>query len=201
MEDIKIVEKQELGDPGPTMVFIFTMITMLFWGLYAGIFKGNTSLVIGLIQLACFPAYLTGAIIFFMKNDSVNGNAFLIFATLFGGVGGVCNIAAHFGQVYSWGLDGTLSAIPFIWGGISILPVLVLIRKAPALSFLVFAAAAIFLILIGFISLGLLPTFLNVVVKWLGLFVAVGGFYNCLDGLLTCGGAKGLPQIPALFKN
>lgn len=60
-------EKQERpGDPGPALTFIFTMLTMEFWGIQAGIFNGPTMLSVGLVQIACFIPYLIGAILFFI---------------------------------------------------------------------------------------------------------------------------------------
>lgn len=200
MEEKQLQQEVHWGNAAPAMTFIFTMITMLFWGMFQGIFSGKTELIVGLIQLACFPAYLIGAISFLRNGDSLNGNVFLIFATLFGGIGGVSNVAAHFGTLYGWGLDPSITAIPFIWGGVALVPIVIILRKAPAMSFLVFFTASIFLIAFGLVSLGILPISLYPIFKWMALFIAVVGLYTCLDGLLQIGGGKGIPQGPSIFK-
>lgn len=53
--EIGTFEKNErLGDPGPALTFIFTMLTMEFWGINAGIFSGPTMISVGVVQIACF---------------------------------------------------------------------------------------------------------------------------------------------------
>ena len=204
-QPIEIVDQNKaLGNPSPALTFIFTMLTMEFWGIYAGIFTENTNLflAVGLVQIACFAPYLIGAVIFFLKGDSVNGNAFLIFATVFGGVGGFCNTAIGLSPVLGLNINEQMSAIPFIWCGISVLPVVWLIRKgADKVTFICFVCAAVFLTLVGFNGIGALTgNVVMEVIKWLSLIVALTGFYSCLNGLLVCGGSKGMPVGSPFFK-
>lgn len=196
MEEKKVF----LGDPSPAMTFIFTMITGLFWAWFAGVYRGSVFLPIGVVQLACFPAYLIGAIIFYQRGESLLGIVFTIFATLFGGIGGLLNVVTHFGIIYNWGLDASVSAIPFIWGGISMIPVCYILRKIPLLTLLVYINVAVFLIVYGLVTLAVLPASLLVACKWMALFIAVAGLYTCLDGILQAGGCKGLPCGPSIFK-
>jgi len=186
IKEIKIVEKKDqLGNPGPALTFIFTMLTMEFWGIYAGIFTGPTIMAVGVVQIACFVPYLIGAILFFCKGDSTNGNTFLIFATLFGGVGGFSNTTIGFANIMGWQICAQMAAIPFILGGISILPVLWVIRKAAdKVTVICYLTAAFFLILIGLVSLNVLSVNWNPIIQWLGLIVTTTGFYSCFNGLL-----------------
>jgi hypothetical protein len=211
MEETNSVKKIEIasqsnaiGNPAPALTFIFAMLTMEFWGIYAGIFAENTNLflAVGLVQIACFAPYLIGAILFFLKGDSVNGNAFLIFATVFGGVGGFCNTAIGISTIFGFGINEQMAAIPFVFCGISVLPVVWLIKGgADKVTFICFVAAAIFLTLVGLNGLTVLTGDLVMeIIKWLSLLVGVTGFYSCLNGLLTCGGSKGLPVGKPFFK-
>lgn len=187
-------KKEQLGDPGPALTFIFTMLTMEFWGINAGIFTGPTMISVGVVQLACFIPYLIGAILFFLKGDSVNGNIFLIFATIFGGVGGFCNTIIGFANIMDWPICTQMTALPYIMGGISIFPTLWVIRKAAdKVTVICYLAAAFFLTLTGLVSLNILSGSWNQIIQWLCLTVVVTGFYSCLNGLLVCGGSRGIP--------
>lgn len=192
--------QKNIGDPAPAMTWIFTLITMLFWGWFAGIYDGGLELPVGIVQLACFPGYLVGAIIFFQKGESLNGVVFMLFATLFGGIGGGLNLVAHFNNVYDWGLSSAVSGIPFIWGGVAMVALCYILRKIPILTLAVYAVVAIFLIIYGLITLGVMPPFWLVPCKWMALFIAIGGLWGAMDGMLKAGGEKGLPCGPSLFK-
>ena len=202
IKEIKTVEKKDhLGNPGPALTFIFTMLTMEYWGIYAGIFTGPTIMAIGVVQIACFVPYMIGAVLFFCKGDSINGNVFLIFATLFGGVGGFTNTTIGFANIMGWQMCTQMPAIPFILGGISILPVLWVIRKSTdKVTAICYLAAAFFLTLIGLVNLNILSTNWNPSIQWLGLIVSITGFYSCFSGLLLGGGSRGLPVGKPFFK-
>lgn len=202
IKEIKIEEKKnQLGNPGPSLTFIFTMLTMEFWGIYAGIFTGPTIMAVGVVQIACFIPYLIGAILFFCKGDSTNGNVFLIFATLFGGVGGLTNITIGFSNIMGWQICTQMTALPFILGGISILPVLWVIRKsADKVTVICYLAATCFLTLTGLVSLNILSANWNPFIQLFGLIVTITGLYSCLNGLLLGGGSRGIPVGEPFFK-
>jgi hypothetical protein len=184
-----------IGDPGPALTFIFTMLTMCFWGIYAGIYDGPTELAVGLVQLACFLPYLVAAVLLFVRGDSMNGNIFLIFAALFGAVGGFLNIAAGLMEPLGFTMCTQLAAIPFLWGAIVLVPMLASIWKtASAAASLCFASIIIFLTLMALVGLGVLPESANVIIKWLCLFAAVDGFYTAINALLDIGGLKKFPE-------
>ena len=196
MEDNKI----ELGNPGPAMTWIFTMLTMLFALWFAGIWSGSLPLAVGVIQLACFPAYLVGAIVFLKKGDSLSGIVFLVFATLFGGIGGILNVIAHFDTVFNWGIDPAVGGIPFLWGGIVMIPVCIALRRIPVLILAVYFMVSPFLIVYALVVLGVLGYGVLVACKWMGLFIAIGGLYVCCADIIRIGGDKGLPCGPSIFK-
>ncbi len=135
MEEDKIIKVKlvdtpnQIGNAGSALTFIFTMITMCIWGIYAGIYTGPATLAVGIVQFACFIPFMVGALLFYFKGDSLNGNAFLIFATLFAGVGGLSNIFLGFAEIFGWQMSNQLTCIPFIWGGICIAPITWVLRK------------------------------------------------------------------------
>ncbi|MFC2946820.1 hypothetical protein [Virgibacillus sediminis] len=190
-----------IGDPGPALTFIFTMLTMCIWGVYAGIYTGPTSLAVGLVQLACFLPYLICSILFYLREDTMMGSICLIFAVLFGGVGGFLSIAEGLSHLYGFEMSSQLSAIPFFWGAVSLLPLLLSIRKtASAISFLCFSGVVVFLTLITLVSFGILSEAANVAIKWICLFVAVSGLYTFVNSLLRIGGSRTMPEGKPLFK-
>lgn len=186
---------RSIGDPGPALTFIFTMLTMCFWGIYAGIYEGPTSLAVGLVQLACFVPYLIGAIVYYLRGDSMNGTVFLAFATLFGAVGGLLNVAAGLKGMLGFEMCTQMGAIPFIWGSLILLPLIASIWKtASAAGTLCFISIVIFLTLMALVDLGVLPESTNTLIKWLCFFTAVDGYYTGLNSMLAIGGLKKLPE-------
>lgn len=159
-------------------------------------------MAIGIVQLACYIPYMILAVIYYLKNDTLNGSVFMIFATLFGGVGGGINIVAGIGELEGFVLSPEISAIPYFCSALSVLPLLISVRKqASAISFFCFSAVVIFLSLPMFVTYGILPAKeTNLVIKYLYLFVAVTGFYTMFNGLLAAGGCKTLPEGKPLFK-
>lgn len=195
------MEKKQIGEPGAGMTFIFTMLTMCIWGSYAGIYTGNAALALGLVQFSCYIPYLLGAIILYIKGESLLANIFLIFGTLFGGVGGLTNIAAGIGEIKGFTISPEMTAIPFFWGAVSLIPLLICIRKtASKVVFLCFSAIPVFLTLMLLVTYGILPSSTNVVIKWLCFFVAISGLYNMFNTLLANGGEKPLPEGKPFFK-
>lgn len=193
--------KVNIGDPSPALTFIFTMLCMCIWGAYAGIYKGPVSLALGLVQLACFIPYLLCAILFYLRGDTMMASICLIFTALFGGVGAFLNILSGIAEIKGFQVSSQLAAIPFLWGAVSMVPLLISIRKkASAVSFLCFTGVAVFLTLMTFVSFGLLPSATNGIIKWVLLFVAASGLYTFVNSLLLAGGCKCMPEGKPLFK-
>ncbi|MEG0681583.1 MAG: hypothetical protein RR581_08150 [Eubacterium sp.] len=194
------IRNEQLGDPTPSMTFLFILIMMVFWSMFTGISSGPTELLLGCIQLALFPGYFVGSILYYMKGDTLNGTVFMIFGTVFGVLGGLTNIAVHFSNLYNWGVDPHISTIPLLWTSLTLIPIMVAYRKSPALIFLVYGLASAFLLIFSCWSLGWLPTGLAVIFKWIVLTITVGGLYVFSDGILKSAGDKGLPLGSPFFK-
>ncbi|MEI3609780.1 hypothetical protein [Pseudogracilibacillus sp. SO10305] len=191
----------KIGDPEPALTFIFTMLTMCIWGVYAGIFTGPTSLALGLVQISTFIPYLICSILFYLRGETMMGTICLIFATLFGGIGGVLSVAEGLSYILGFEMSTQLGSIPFLWGAISLIPLLISVRKtASALAFLCFTCVVFFLTLITLVSFGLIPESANLLIKWTCLFVATSGIYTFVNSLLRASGCKCMPEGKPLFK-
>lgn len=191
-----------LGDVSPSLTFIFTMLTVVIWGNYAGIYTGPTALAIGCVQLASYIPYLVGAVLLFVNRESLTGNIFFIFSVLFGGVGAFLNLATGISEICGYEMTTQMAAIPFFWGAIAMIPFVFAIRKdTSAVSFLCFSAVILFLTLMMFAAFSIGPVeVLNTIIMWLMIFVAVSGCYTMFNALLVQGGCKPLPEGKPLFK-
>ncbi|MEG0379552.1 MAG: hypothetical protein RR614_13835, partial [Eubacterium sp.] len=84
MEDHeKNLKNDPIGDPSPAMTFIFMMVMLVFWGMFAGVVKGKTEILLGCIQLAMFPGYMLGAYLFYKKGNTLFATLYMMFATVF----------------------------------------------------------------------------------------------------------------------
>ena len=207
MESVKSRSEREapirkIGDPGPALTFIFSMLAICFWGNAQGLYSGESILAIGIVQLACYVPYMICSVMYYLRGDTLNSAIFMIFSTLFGGVGGGINLAIGIGQLYGFSVPSEIIVIPFFCSGIAVVPMIVCIRKkASAVAFLCFSAVVVFLTLPLFATYGLLPAdSTNTLVKYLYLFVAICGFYTMFNALLVAGGSKPLPEGRPFFK-
>lgn len=191
-----------IGNAGPSLTFIFTMLTMIIWGDYAGIYSGKTAIAIGLVQLACYIPYLAGAIILHINKSELGANIFFIFGVLFGGVGGLLNVLAGMNDILDLGVTTQMAAIPFLWGSLAMIPFVWTSRKElSAVSFVCFTAVIIFLALMMLPAYNIGPVEVwNEIIKWLMLIVAVTGCYTMMSDLNVQGGGKPYPQGAPLFK-
>lgn len=181
-------EKQgkKIGDPESALTFIFTMISMCIWVEQMGFFDGPVQLAMGVMQLACYVPYLIGAIFFYLRNDTMRGTVFLIFATLFGGIGAFLNVLGGIAEIIGFEICKQIVAIPYFWGAISLIPMIISVwRTASVSTLLCYICAAAFLILMLPASFGILTTTLNNIIGWLNLIVAITGMYSMMKNLLS----------------
>ncbi|MEG0377655.1 MAG: hypothetical protein RR614_04165, partial [Eubacterium sp.] len=96
--------------------------------------------------------------------------------------------------------DHNITMLPLFWASLTLIPVMIAFRKAPAVIFLVYGIASLFLLLFSMFSLGWLPAGIVVTFQWFALVIVIGGFYLFADEVLKAGGDKGLPMGAPLFK-
>lgn len=176
------------GDASPTILFIFSMLTIMFACLGNGYLDNNALLLLGCIQLGVFPLYAVCAIFSILKDDSISGNCFLIFASLFGGAGGLCNLATYFSAIYGWPIDSRIMGIVWICSGLMLIPIVSSMRSGPSIPFLIFALAAAMLVCFGITALGYATTILAFPITIMQFIVGFGGFYICIANLFLLAG-------------
>lgn len=187
--DIESVQIKGQGDAGPAMLFIFTLLTIIFWGMSTGFFPApDAYLECGLIMIACFPAYLYGGISYIQKGDTISGVTYLIFATCFGGIGAASNLLAWWAAVNGYTMNTMTIQLVWLWSGIILFPVVAGMIRGPWLPFVVFTLGGIELTLMGLIGLGFVPASLNILVQICYVIVGFGGFYVSMAQILQAAG-------------
>lgn len=183
-----VIDHQEsVGDASPTILFTFTMLTMMFLALGTGYIHGEALLLLGCVQIGVYPVYIYCAKNAIDQKQTLSGNCYLIFASLFGGAAGLCNLATYFAGIMGWPLDGRLIGIVWIWSGLMLIPVVAAMRKGPWIPFVVFAAGGIMLVLFGISALGYASFLLNPIVAVMQAVVGIGGFYVFLANMFALG--------------
>ena len=204
VEEKSVISKTEFslyGDPGAVLTWTFTMLATIFYCIYAGIWEGDATLVAGATQLVCFLVYGYGALVLYMKGESLAATVFMVFAAAFGGIGGIINVIGFFSNHFGWGADLGPGAIVNLWAGLSLIPLMWVERKTtPGLGILVYFMAMSFLVLMALVSLGILPPATDVVIKWLLLATGVVGYYTGLATMFRYGGSKAFPMGKPWFK-
>lgn len=87
---VKITGAPIFGDPSPVLTTIFATLCYCFWANTMGFFGEGAVLAIGVLQLAVFASYTIGGVILLRNGNSFGGNMFMVFATVFGGIGVLC---------------------------------------------------------------------------------------------------------------
>lgn len=191
--------KQRWASATPTMTLIFSMLAMMFWANFMGYLKPEAALLLGVIQVGIFPAYLIGAVILLKEGDALNGNVFFYFATWFGFVAGLINIVTYFAPIYNWAIDPRITGYFWLWAAVMLYGSLPAYRKVPWVFFTVLFCAATALLLIALTSLELVPVVFNIAAGWCLFVVGVFGLYLAVAGLLENVGII-LPQGKPFFK-
>lgn len=186
-KEVKVIvdHKKSCGDPSPTILFIFTMLTMMFLAMGTGYVSGGAALLLACVQIGVYPVYFYCAKTGIDKMDSLSGNCYLIFCTLFGLVGGLCNLATYFAGIMGWPIDGRIMGIVWFWSGLMLIPVVHSMRKGPSVPFVVFICGTIMLLLFGISALGYASSVLDPIVSVLQAVVGIGGCYTFIANLFA----------------
>lgn len=199
MKELIQVEQKGIGYSGTTVTFIFTNLCFLFWANLLGLLGPGADLAVGIIQLGVFVSYHVAAIKLFNRNDELDGNVFLIFATFFGGVGGLTNVVSTICNEI--GVEFSTMPVAFCWlfCGIMLICILPCYRFAPWSAFVMFALAGVSILLMGLMALGLIGASIAPVIAWLLFIVGILGLYMAIAGLNGFTGVN-LPMGKPIFK-
>lgn len=197
--EVKI--RNDFTNTGPTIAFTFTCLCFLSWANSLGWFGTGYgfTLALGTIQLGMYGAYLGGSFILSKNGAPFGGNIFMIFASFFGGVGGVTNVStalcAHFGIPYAVTTTGLLSVLE----AILLLGILPGQRYSSLTDFGVLFFAGVSLAFSGLNGLGVIGNWAIPVAGWLMFFDGCCGMWSCLSTMNSFGGMK-MHLGPSLFK-
>ena len=137
---------------------------------------------------------------FIIKKKPITPDIFLIFATFFGGVGGLNNIAAAIAPAIGVQYDGKGVGYCWIVCGIFLLGILPACLDQAWVTFILYALAGLALVLLGLIIIGVLPGSLSAIVGWMLFIVGVLGLYMTFSAMFGFVG-KNLPMGPPVKKN
>lgn len=182
---VEQVNHPMMGFSGTTVCFIFTNLCFLFWANLLGILGGGAALAIGLIQLGMVIAYHLAASKVFVRGQAFDGNIFLIFATFFGGVGGLSNIATAIAPIIGIPYEGTAVGYCWVMCGIFLIAILPACLKSPWVVFVLYALAGLALLLLGLVIIGILNAGLSTSIGWMLFAVGVLGLYMTLSGMYS----------------
>lgn len=175
---------QKWASAAPTMTLMFSMLGLMFWAIFVGLLKPEAALLLGVIQVGIFPAYLIGGIILLKEGDGLNGNVFYYFSTYFGLCAGLYNLVTYFAPIYHWAIDPRIMGYFWLCASIMLFGSLLGYKKVPWVFFSVLFFAALALFILGFTALGLLPLVFNLVAGWCLFIVGIFGLYLAVAGLL-----------------
>ena len=192
MENLKAVEEKISinGIPGnadvsPVLTLVFATLCFSFWANSMGFLKDGAVLAIGVLQLGVFVTYTVGGLILISRGNAFGGNTFLIFATIFGGVGGLTHVGMTIAAANNIPFDYTICGIAFIMAGLFLLFMVPGLKYAPKTDFLSFLFGGLGVLGYGLTGAGLAPGSLNIFAAWCLFIDGVVGFYSVIVLMLN----------------
>lgn len=184
---------------GGLLCFIFSSLCFLFWGNMLGFWGDGAGLAIGCIQLGVFAAYHMCSQDLFIQGNAFEGNVYMVFAALFGGVGGLVNIGSSIAHFVGVPFSDTAVGIVWLLSGLLLILILPGARKNPKVGFLFYIFGGVALTLMGLATMGLIPVSTMPVIAWLIFVVGALGFYVCIATMNGFGGVS-MPLGKPFFK-
>ena len=176
------------------------MLALIFAASFFGFLEPSAAFILGLLQIAVWPAYLIGAMLLLRTGDTVGGNTFFYFATFFGIAPGMITVGTYFAEIYGWPFDPTILGIIWLCVGLTLTFSLPGFAKGPSLTLLVISCAAIGIDFIGLGYLNVLPAVTaNCIAGCFLTVTGIGGLYSAIAGILEGANIK-LPLGKPLFK-
>ena len=196
---IEQINCMPIGWSGTTVCFIFTNLCFLFWGNLLGLLPEGSTLTVGVTQIGVLISYHICAAKTFNTGDSFTANIFMIFATFFGGVGGLNNILSAIAPKAGIEYNGTAIGYCWIICGLFLLGILPACLNETWITFILYLLAGIALFLLGLVTLSIAHGSASAVVAWLLFIVGVLGLYMTFSAMFGFVG-KSLPMGPPVRK-
>ena len=188
------------GDPTPVLTTIFATLCYCFWANTMGLFTDGAVLAIGVLQLAVFASYTIGGVILLRNGNAFGGNTFMIFATVFGGIGGATHVVMTFVGEQGISFCYQICGVAFIVAGIFLLCMIPPMRYAPKTDLIAFISGGVGVLAYGLTGAGLAPAALNYLGAWALLIDGIVGFYSVISAMIAFAGGKPLPLGKPLCK-
>lgn len=199
--DVKINNDNSFADPSPVLTLIFATLCFSFWANTMGLLGDGAVLGIGVLQLAVFVSYTSGGIILLKKGNGFGGNTFMIFATVFGGVGGFTHVSMTIAEVNNVAFCYQLCGIAFISAGVFLLSMVpALLHKGSICDLLMFFFGGLGVLGYGLTGANIAPAALNYPAAWCLLVDGVVGFYTVIAGMNSFLGFGRMPLGEPLLK-
>lgn len=178
------------ADAAPTLNLIFATLCFCFWANAIGLLGEGATLAIGILQLAFFVGYMVGGVILTSRGNAFGGNTFLIFASFFGGAGGLTHVAMTIAEHRGIPYDYKVLGIAFIIAGIFLLAVLPGLLTSPKIDFLCFLTGGLGVLGFGLTGAEILPPVWNLVAGWCLFIDGVLAVYAVVATMLGYTGIK-----------
>lgn len=192
--NVNVVNDTGFADPSPVLTLIFATLCFSFWANTMGLLGEGAVLGIGVLQLAVFVSYTIGGVILLRKGISFGGNTFMIFATVFGGVGGLTHVSMTIADAKGVAFCYQLCGIAFIAAGVFLLSMVpALLHKGTVCDVLMFLFGGLGLLGYGLTGAGIASAGLNYPSAWCLLVDGVVGFYTVIAGM---NGFLGFEKMP-----
>ncbi len=184
-KEIIVTQKPELAYSAPAILFFFGTFCILFWANLAGYLGEGGSLVVGIVQLGCFPVFLACTSALIKKGLSFEAGVFLIFNGLFCGAGGLFNFVSSLADFF--GIPYAISTMGVVWivCGIFLFILLIPTRITPLANWLSFLFCAIALLVLGLILTGIVPATLMPIPAWTLFLAGICALWMCTA--ILCG--------------
>ena len=191
--NVNIKKVPPFGDPTPVLTTIFATLCYCFWANTMGLFTEGAVLAIGVLQLAVFASYTIGGVILLRNGNAFGGNTFMIFATVFGGIGGATHVVMTFVGEKGISFCYQICGVAFIVAGVFLLCMIPPMRYAPKTDLIAFISGGVGVLAYGLTGAGLAPAFVNYIGAWALLIDGIVGFYSVISAMLAFAGGKPLP--------
>lgn len=189
MEEQKVIVRNEVVvNAAPATCFIYCCLCFAFAASLLG-FIENAGLAISVLQLSVFVGYTIGSVFILKTGSGIGGNTFFIFASLFGGTGGMLGIAQAICDHADYPFSPQISCLVNLVSGLILFVILYANRISAKTDFftILFASVGVFCCgLGGFVA----PEINNLIA---GICLGIDGiivFYSSSIQFLEMSGVK-----------
>ena len=175
------------ADPSPVLTLVFATLCFCFWANTMGFFTAGAVLAIGVLQLGVFTSYTVGGVILLHRGNGFGGNTFMIFATVFGGIGGATHVTMSL-VPETTAFCYQICGVAFIVAGVFLLAMVPGLMYGQKTDFLMFLFGGLGVLGYGLTGANICPGWLNYPAAWCLLVDGLVGMYTVVATMLGwCG--------------